>query len=73
MSRSVIGPAGMSREAQLFWSDVLAKVSETEEWKVGYIQKNVLEGQYLNADDFTKFYAESEKMLLDFAKKLGIL
>jgi len=73
MSRSVIGPAGMSREAQLFWSDVLQKVSETQEWKVGYIQKNVLEGQYLNADDFTKFYAESEKMLLDFAKKLGIL
>jgi len=73
MSRSIVGPAGMSREAQLFWSDVFKKVSETDEWKTGYIQKNVLEGQYMNADDFAAFYVKSEKMLLDFAKKLGIL
>ena len=73
MSRSVIGPAGMSREAQLFWSDVLGKVAATEEWKTGYIEKNVLEGLYMNADDFAVYYDESEKLLLDFAKKLGIL
>lgn len=73
MSRSVIGPAGMSREAQMFWSDVLGKVSETEEWKTGYIKRNLLEDKYLNADDFTAYYAKLEKQLLTFAKKLGIL
>jgi len=73
MSRSVIGPAGMSREAQLFWSDVLGKVSQTDEWKTGYIKRNLLEDKYLNADEFTAYYAKLEKQLLDFAKKLGIL
>jgi len=73
MSRSVIGPAGMSREAQLFWSDVLAKVAETDEWKTGYIKRNLLEDKYMNADDFAAYYLKLEKQLLDFAKKIGIL
>ncbi len=73
MSRSVIGPAGMSREAQLFWSDVLGKVAATEEWKTGYIERNLLENKYLNADDFSAFYLELEDQLLTFAKKLEIL
>ncbi|MGH0052629.1 MAG: tripartite tricarboxylate transporter substrate binding protein [Sphaerochaetaceae bacterium] len=73
MSRSVIGPAGMSEEVQQYWSEVLQKVSETEEWKVGYIERNVLQNQYMNAEDFTKYYSETEKTLLDFAKKLEIL
>lgn len=73
MSRSVIGPAGMSREAQLFWSDVLGKVAATDEWKTGYIKRNLLEDKYLNADDFAVYYVKLEKQLLDFAKVLGIL
>lgn len=73
MSRSVIGPYGMSKEAQMFWSDVLEKVAATPEWQEGYIERNVLEGKYMGAVEFTTYYAETEKMLLDYAKKLGIL
>ncbi len=73
MSRSVIGPAGMSEEAQQYWSDVMGKVAATDEWKTGYIDRNVLQNQYMNAEDFAQFYSETEKMLLDFAKKLEIL
>lgn len=73
MSRSVIGPYGMSKEAQMFWSNVLEKVAATDEWQEGYIERNVLEGKYMGAEEFTTYYDETETMLLDFAKKLGIL
>jgi putative tricarboxylic transport membrane protein len=73
MSRSIMGPALMSREAQLYWSEVFAQVTATEQWKKDYIEKDVLEGLFLGADDFAKYHVESERMIVEAAKLIGIL
>ena len=73
MSRSIMAGAGMSREAQLYWSDVMEKVCATDEWKQNYIEKDGLEDLFLNADDFTKFNTDSERKIVEAAKSIGLL
>jgi len=73
MYRGVMGPALMSREAQQYWSGVLKKVSETEEWKKNYISKNVLTDNYMDCDAFAKFIKDSEDTILPMAREMGVL
>ena len=71
-SRGMLAGAGMSREAQLWWSDTFAKVCASEKWQ-NYCDQNGIENRYMNCDDYRKFYLENEKMLLETAKKAGAL
>lgn len=70
MTRGVLANAKMSREAQLFWSDVFAKVCATDDWAVSYCQANGVTPMYMNCDDYKAFYVENEKGLLDKLSKL---
>jgi putative tricarboxylic transport membrane protein len=71
-SRGMLAGAGMSREAQLWWSDVFAKVCASEKWQ-NYCDQNGIVNRYMNCDDYRTFYLENEKMLLETAKKAGAL
>ena len=71
-SRGMLAGAGMSREAQLWWSDAFAKVCASEKWQ-NYCNQNGIENRYMNCDDYRTFYLENEKMLLETAKKAGAL
>ncbi|MBR5097619.1 MAG: tripartite tricarboxylate transporter substrate binding protein, partial [Spirochaetales bacterium] len=71
-SRGMLAGAGMSREAQLWWSDTFAKVCASEKWQ-NYCDQNGIENRYMNCDDYRTFYLENEKMLLETAKKAGAL
>ena len=71
MTRGVLANAKMSREAQLFWSDVFEKVCATDEWQVGYCQKYGGTPMYLNCDDYEAFYVENEKSLIEKLAKLS--
>lgn len=53
--RGLAGPKDMSPEAVAFWSDVMKKVSETEEWKNNYIKKNMLIPNYMDHNAAAKF------------------
>ena len=72
MIRGIVGPGGMSREVQLYWSEILKKVCETEDWKNNYINKNFLGSTYMGADEFSAFLEQHEANLVDFAKANGI-
>jgi len=70
MTRGILGPAGMSREAQLFWSNVFKEVCESEEWKA-YLESGGLTASYMDCDSYAQYYEENEKNLIEKAKALG--
>ena len=58
--RGVAAPKAMSDEAYAYWDAALAKVSETDQWKTDYLEKNKLIGEYRNAADATAYVTEYE-------------
>lgn len=67
--RGVAAPAAMSDEAVAFWSDVMKKVSETDEWKNDYIDKNKLIPNYMDHAAATEYVAKYEA---DYMAQEGI-
>jgi len=70
MSRGILGPAGMSREAQQFWSDVFKVVCESDKWKE-YLNTGGLTDSYMDCDTYAEYYEKNETMLIEKAKALG--
>ncbi|MCR5731477.1 MAG: tripartite tricarboxylate transporter substrate binding protein [Sphaerochaetaceae bacterium] len=66
--RGVVGPANMSEDAAKFYSDMLKKVSESKEWKEGYLASYSLESSYM---DYQEAKAYMEKYEADYLKKIG--
>jgi putative tricarboxylic transport membrane protein len=67
--RGVIGPAAMSPEAQAYWSDLLKKVSETENWKKNYLDKFKLLSDYKNFEEVTAYMTKYQN---DYMAARGI-
>ena len=67
--RSVVGPENMSKEAALFWSNILKKVSESDLWRNGYIEKFKLVPGYMDHEEFVKYAAQFQT---DYMKSIGI-
>lgn len=67
--RGVAGSANMSDAAVDFWSETLKKVSETEEWKTNYIDKNKLIANYMSHEEAAAYVTQYEK---DFMEQEGI-
>ena len=53
--RGVAAPGAMSEEAAAFWSDILKQVSESEQWKTEYLEKNMLIGNYMDYQTAKEF------------------
>ena len=66
--RGIAGPAGMSDEAVVYWSDVMKKVSETDAWKNGYIKKYMLLDSFMDHTEATEYVASFEK---DYLESIG--
>lgn len=71
--RAISGPPDMPAEAIKFYEDLLKKVTETEEWKKNYIEKNLMTNYYLNAADTKKFFDEQSKLYYDMFKEVGLI
>ena len=67
--RGVAAPAAMSDAAVAYWSDVLKKVSETDEWKNDYLDKNKLISNYMDSAAATEFVTQYEA---DYKAQEGI-
>ena len=66
--RGVAAPKEMSDEAVAFYSEALKKVSETDEWKNDYLEKNKLISNYMDSATATEFVAQYEA---DYLATLG--
>ncbi|MDD2973001.1 MAG: tripartite tricarboxylate transporter substrate-binding protein [Lachnospiraceae bacterium] len=63
--RGVAAPAAMSDAAVAYYTEQLKKVSESEQWKTEYIEKNKLIPNYLGAAEATTFVTEYEKEYME--------
>ena len=66
--RGVVAPKAMSDAAADFWSEVLRQVSETEDWLVGYVERNGLVPQYLDREATVQYMADFQA---DYLQKIG--
>ena len=71
MARGIMGPAGMSEAAQKYWSDIFEKVTQDEAWVKGYVEANGLTPAFMNYKDYTTYYEENEKNLIEKVAVLG--
>lgn len=72
MPRTVWAPAGIPDDALAFYTDMLKKVSETQEWK-DYLTKTSQTGRFLSGDAFKSFIADSQGNALKVFKAEGWL
>lgn len=57
-NRAIAGAPGMSEEATKFYSDMLQKVTETDEWKKDYIEKNYLDPVFYDYNRTKDYYMD---------------
>lgn len=66
--RGIVAPGNMPDKAVAYWSDIMRQVSESEEWKTQYLDKNVLESFYLPADEAKAYMTEYQN---DYLEQIG--
>ena len=59
--RGVAAPGAMSEEAAAFWSDVLKQVSESDQWKEEYLDKNMLISNYMDYQEAKEFMTQYQE------------
>lgn len=71
MSRGIMGPAGMSEEAQKYWSGIFETVCANDDWVVGYVEANGLTPSFMGCEEYTAYYEQNEQTLIEKATILG--
>ncbi|MCM0650928.1 tripartite tricarboxylate transporter substrate binding protein [Clostridium swellfunianum] len=71
--RAIAGPPSMPAEAVKFYEDMLKKVTETDDWKKNYIEKNLLTPKYMNAADTKKFFTEQIELYKKVFTEVGVM
>lgn len=66
--RGVAAPGAMSDEAAAFWSEILRQVSESDQWKEEYLDKNMLIGNYMDLATAQEYMATYQA---DYLASLG--
>lgn len=69
--RGIFGPKNMSDEAFDYWTKKFEEMVETEEWKTE-LERNGWASEYRNAEEFTAFLEEQEKVIGDLLKALDM-
>lgn len=62
--RGVVAPGSTPDEAIKFWSEAFKKVSESEAWKKGYIEKNLLTPKFMPYDEAAKYMKDYQESSL---------
>ncbi len=63
----------MPKEAVEFYEEMLLKVTETEEWKRDYIERNLLIDQYMNAADTQAYFEDMIDLNIKTFKEVGYI
>lgn len=71
--RGVVGPPDMSPEAVKFWTEAFRKVTQTEQWKKQYLDKNGLTDHFLEPAEYKKFLAGENNKYTNILKDIGVI
>lgn len=72
MFRGFMGPPDMSAEAIAYWEDILKKVSESEQWKEGYLEPNSLQWTFMGAEESREYWEKDLETYLQLAEEVGV-
>lgn len=71
--RALVMPKDVPQEAVKYWVDVLKKVSDSEEWRTGYIDKYLVEPMFLAGDELKKRVDDTSQMYQVRLKNIGAI
>ncbi|MBS7697224.1 MULTISPECIES: tripartite tricarboxylate transporter substrate binding protein [unclassified Chelatococcus] len=69
--RGIVAPPGMPKEAVAYYSDLIRKATETQEWK-DYVVENGFEPAFTTPEETSKFITEYTEQLRGILEKAGI-
>jgi len=72
MFRSIMGAPKMSPQVQQYWSDVMKKVVETDQWKTNYVKKNGLEENFMPSAEYGPYHTKTTERLFTMGKAIGM-
>ncbi len=70
MQRSVVGPPGMSEEAEEYYRGVFGNVYDSEEWQQ-YMKKKSLRGKFLTGAALKEYWAKEKAIHKTMLKDIG--
>ncbi len=70
--RSLVAPAGVSREVVALWDATLARVYKSSPWKE-YMARNMYEELYMNSDEFGRWLAAQQPEITRFLTEMGLV
>ena len=71
--RGFLGSPDMSPEAIAYYEEVIKKVSESEEWLTGYIEKRYLEPVYMSSAEAKEFLEAETAKYVEIFRETGVL
>ncbi len=71
--RALVMPKGVPQDAVDYWVNVLKKVSDSEEWRTGYIDKYLVEPMFMAGPELQKRVDDTSQMYETHLKKIGAI
>jgi len=71
--RGFLGSPDMSPEAIAYYEEVIKRVSESEEWLTGYIEKRYLEPVYMTSAEAKEFLEAETAKYVEIFRETGVL
>ena len=71
--RGVVAPAGISEEEKQYLTDLVVKMTETEDWQKNYIEANALTPGLLLGDEFVAYLDKMNTSYEGTFRELGII
>ena len=71
--RALSGPPEMSEEAIAFYDEMIKQVTETDQWKNDYIEKNNLEAVFMTAAEAKEFFEKEVELYKAIFKEVGVI
>jgi putative tricarboxylic transport membrane protein len=71
-ARGVVAPAGISKNEEQFYVNMMKKITESKGWKE-YADKNLMTVRFLGGADYAKYLAQEREDLTKLLKSIGKL
>ncbi|MGP9566593.1 Bug family tripartite tricarboxylate transporter substrate binding protein [Halomonas sp. AOP5-B2-8] len=71
--RGLVAPQGISDEAKVWLSNLVAQVQATPEWKTQYLDPNSIIPDYQDSDEFATYLEETETLYETMLARLGLI
>jgi putative tricarboxylic transport membrane protein len=73
MFRGIVGAPGIGPEVIAFYETMLKRVTESKQWKEGFLKRYMLTPAWSDHQEFTSFVGQQETVSVGILKELGLI